>query len=350
MSRRVLTSVVPVFSALVVLSSFAMSTAIPRLAHAADCDAGCADEDDDGFVACGCALSGTPCDCDDADPSTFPGAPEACDANKDLSCSGVAGDPCPTKRGCLGSVCVPECIPLDDFGCAPGTSFAPQPNGTCLCAPPDCTYFGCPPGSTCSDDKTCVPSCGPEVRCPSGERCRGGACVDPCADVLCPAGSACRDGACVASCDCCPAGEACDSTSGSPRCVETACIGVRCATGAHCEGGACVEDCAGVVCPPRRVCRPVSVNGRPPRGSCVDLCLPDPCKPGFACDWRSGACNALPIADDGLVAPDAIEEALEVGGAGWLCNGAGLARVTLLTGLSGLGAVLALLARRRRRT
>jgi hypothetical protein len=336
-----------------VVALVAAGVCVPRVAAAqASCDAGaaCADVDRDGFVACGCAGAGTPCDCDDADPTVFPGAPEACDSRKDNDCSGVVADPCPTKRGCLGSVCVPECVRLDDFGCLAGSTFATQADGRCLCAPPDCTFFGCPPGSTCDDSKTCVPTCNAGVRCPRGQRCRGFGCVDACAEITCPDGGVCDDGRCVASCTCCPQGESCDGAPAAERCVETACAGVRCAAGSHCARGACVDDCEGVVCPPLRVCRRVSTNGAPVRGECVDLCSPSPCQPGFAGDWRSGACTPLPGADGGLAAPEDSIERLEVAGAGWLCTTSGLARASAMTMATTFGIVVSLVLRRRRRS
>ena len=100
--------------------ALALAFAAPHVASAQGaCDAGalCGDDDQDGFLACGCPYAGTPCDCDDADPATFPGSPEACDAPLDRNCNGAKAERCPAKRGCLGSVCVPECIPLSDFGC-----------------------------------------------------------------------------------------------------------------------------------------------------------------------------------------------------------------------------------------
>lgn len=338
--------------ALSVVLVLAVSHALERPASAQGaCDAGviCTDVDHDGFLACGCPHAGTPCDCDDADPTTFPGSPEACDAPRDNDCNGVVPDRCAAKRGCLGSVCVPECVPLSDFGCAIDSTFAPQPDGRCLCAPKDCSLFGCPPGFTCDDAKTCVPSCHPGVKCPHGQRCRGFGCVDPCAEVTCPAGAACRDGLCVPSCGCCPDGEGCDPAASPPACIETRCIGVRCPGGLHCENGACVDDCAGVVCPPQRVCRLVSRNGAPARGACVDLCSPSPCKPGFACDFHSGACTPLPTAEGGITAPEDVDDGSEVAGAGWRCSSSGLARGSVMMAFAGFGALVVLAVRRRRR-
>lgn len=301
---------------------------VPRLAAAATCDAGaaCPDEDGDGFAACGCAVTSTPCDCDDGDAQVHPGAPESCDAPRDLNCTGVAPDPCPSGKGCFGSTCVPRCIPLDDFGCAVGSTFASEADsGACVCAPRDCTIFGCPPGAACDDAKTCVPSCGPDVRCPHGQLCRGFGCVDPCAEVTCPPSTACVRGVCITSCACdpgalCPPGSTCELAAPVPSCVEAPCLGIRCEAGTHCERGACIDDCDGVVCPPNQVCRKVSANGAPVRGACVDLCSPNPCKPGEACAWRTGRCSPLPLPDGGLASPPELVDPLEVAGAGWFCG------------------------------
>jgi hypothetical protein len=332
---------------------------LPRFAIAETvCDAGivCPDDDNDGFAACGCPWSGTPCDCDDADPTVFPGAPETCDSTKDNNCSGVAADPCPKKKGCLGSACVPECVPFDDFGCPGRSGFARAPDsGTCLCQPEDCTVFGCPAGLTCDDSKACVANCNPSVRCPHGQICRGFGCVDPCGEVTCPDGTVCDRGRCLPSCACnpgasCPPGETCDLSAPVPACVEAACVGVRCPAGAHCEQGACVDDCEGVVCPPKRVCKKVSVNGGPTQPKCVDLCSPSPCNVGEACEWRTGICTPIPLPEGGLLIPPSEVDPLEVAGAGWLCTTAGLARASAITVVTSAGAVLVFALRRRRKT
>jgi len=331
--------------------------AAPRVARAdgPGCTAApCGDADGDGFVACGCAPAGSACDCDDADPRTFPSAPEACGAAKDFDCNGTRGVYCGRESGCLAGVCVPQCVPLDDFGCPTGSDFGRQPDGTCLCVPQDCTVFGCPPGSTCDDDKKCVASCHPGVTCPYGQRCRGSGCVDPCDGVVCARGAACAGGVCVVACDCpgarCAAGEACDTSRAPAECVEEACVGVVCPGGTHCARGACVDDCAGVVCPPNRVCQPRATDGGVTRGECVDLCSPDPCPGPERCDWRTGACLPPLIADGGLVAPEeSADEALRVVGGGWACSTGGLARASGVAAAGALGATALLALRRRRR-
>ncbi|MBX3218936.1 MAG: putative metal-binding motif-containing protein [Labilithrix sp.] len=332
---------------------------LPRVAAAEIvCDAGtvCPDSDNDGFAACGCPWSGTPCDCDDTDPTIFPGAPETCDSTRDNNCTGIVADPCPKKTGCLDSTCVPACIPLDDFGCPWGSGFAHAPDsGTCLCKPDDCAMFGCPAGLTCDDAKACVANCNPGVRCPHGQICRGFGCVDPCAEVTCPEGAICKGGRCLPSCACdpassCPPGETCDLSAPIPACVETACVGVRCPAGSHCERGACIDDCEGVVCPPKRVCKKVSVNGDPAQAKCVDLCSPDPCKVGEECDWRTGMCTLIPLPEGGgLIAPPELVDPLDVAGAGWLCTTSGLAHASAIAVITSAGAVLMFALRRRGR-
>jgi hypothetical protein len=280
----------------------------------------CADADGDGFVRCDCAPAGLACDCDDANANVYPGAPEACDSPTDISCNGVVGDRCAPRTGCHESVCVGECVPLDDFGCPPDTHCEQKSTGERLCIPKDCSIYGCPPGSTCDDAKTCVPTCTAEVKCPFGQRCRGTGCIDPCANVACPEGTACASGRCEPACTCpgvtCTGAlGACDATSG--RCVDAACANIACAPGTHCENGTCVDDCANVVCPTKRVCRV-----RAGRGECVDLCNPDPCTSAYECQWRTGECTPRPIADGGFTNPD---ERGDLAGAGFRLAGGGCA-------------------------
>jgi hypothetical protein len=331
------------------------STAHATIGPGCDAGAACADGDNDGFVSCACAAPGVPCDCDDADPRAFPGAPETCDATKDLDCSGDAGFGCGTKKGCLRSVCVPECIPLDDFGCAPYAHCENQRNQR-LCAG-DCSVYGCSPGFTCDDTKTCVPDCNADVRCPVGQRCRGTNCVDACEGVVCAEGAACANGRCVASCDCapantgCAAGEACDRSMPVARCVEQACVGVACPAGSHCAAGKCADDCDGVVCPPKRVCKKVASDAGPVHGACVDLCTPNPCALPLVCDWRTGACLQPSFPEAGLspVTDTEPQDALTVGGAGLSCTTNGLGRASAIGGVTCALSFLVLMARRVRR-
>jgi len=345
-------------TAAIVLTAVALGVSA-RSAWAAGgpgCDAGaaCVDDDGDGFVSCACPTAGSPCDCDDRDPRAFPGAPEACTSKKDLNCNGAAEEKC-FQRGCLASadLCVPGCVPLDDFGCAVGSQCEPQANGFRLCVGADCSTFGCPPGLTCDDSKTCVPNCNPGVRCPAGQRCRGFGCVDPCEGIVCTPGSSCDNGRCLAACDCfpdgagCKPGETCDRAAAVPACVETACVGVRCPPGSHCAGGACVEDCLGVVCPPKRVCRQAGLDGGAARARCVDLCSPDPCPLPMVCDWRTGGCLPPVSRGGGLESGPADAgsgEGLVVGGAGCTLTTASVAGAS--SALAACGIVVVLAARR----
>lgn len=304
----------------------------PRVAYAqAACDAGsaCLDGDGDGFMPCACAPAGIACDCNDSDPTIFPGAPERCDGPSDKSCNGVV-DACGAKTGCVGGACVPECIPLSDFGCLTGSRLTTIA-GRCLCVPEDCTVFGCPPGETCDDAKQCVPNCNPGVRCPPGEICRGSGCVDPCAGVACPSGAACVLGVCLPG-----------------ECADTTCVGTVCAAGSHCERATCVADCTGVVCPPERVCRSVDAGNGATRGACVDLCTPDPCPIDKACDWRNAACIPKPTREGGLVEQAEERDLLFVAGSGWTCDVGRAAGLSASGGALGALLLLALRTRRRR--
>ena len=320
-------------------SAIASTSSVARASTGPGCEAGapCPDDDGDGFVKCGCAPAGNACDCDDHDPNAYPGAPERCDTTKDLDCDGVIGTTCGEHRGCRAGTCVNQCPPLDDFGCGVGNFCEDQPNGLRLCAGPDCTAYGCLPGFTCDDTKTCVPDCTPDVKCPFGQRCRGTNCTDPCASVTCGPGSTCTNGQCVAACDCfagssgCAAGEACDRSLPVPRCVEQDCAGIVCAGGSHCAGGKCVDDCAGVVCPPKLVCEHVASDGGVMHGACVDLCPPDTCPVPKVCDWRTGGCNDPTFPEAGLAPVPGggnEDDLLFAGGAGITCNTHGLARAS----------------------
>ena len=123
----------------------------------------------------------------------------------------------------------------------------------------------------------------------------------------CPPEKVCYQGACRPKCTAskefpCQIGFECDKTTG--LCVNKSCKGVTCKPGEVCVKGKCGTGCEGVVCPKGQICQ---------AAACIDpcagltcgtaqickwgVCLPDctkcggvTCKPGFACDTKSGDC------------------------------------------------------------
>ncbi|MEZ4436645.1 MAG: hypothetical protein R3F65_29950 [bacterium] len=208
---------------------------------------------------------------------------EDCDGLDD-DCDGVideGGDLCP-----------------DDMRCARGE-----------CGPP-CDDGRCPPGAACLDGACVGPCAG--VTCPLGAACdpRTGVCLDPCADIECPDGW-CLDGACVSG-DChdtgCPTGERCRAGA----CAPDPCLGVECGQASFCRDGDCVFSCAEIACGFGELCqdgacRDATCGGLvcPPGQVCDDdLCVPDDCDPG-ACPGAQiclgGACADDPC--DGVRCP-----------------------------------------------
>jgi MYXO-CTERM domain-containing protein len=276
----------------------------------------CPDADGDGYVACTCAGAPPVCDCDDSDPNTHPGAPEACDAPKDYNCNGHHPEPCSAGLDCWQSICIPECNGVE-FGCPPGATCESVDTGIRLCVPTDCTVGGCPPGSACDPvSKTCKPACD-NVSCPHGQKCVTGQCVDPCGTAQCQAGFTCFEGVCQAPCNCfagdvgCPNGASCDRANdagfGSNTCVPPACVGITCSMGTYCEsadGGApqCLGGCNGVVCPAGQACVVTDAGS----AECENLCAGKTCPAGQVCDPTNGNCKAAPPSDaGGLLSPDA---------------------------------------------
>jgi MYXO-CTERM domain-containing protein len=248
----------------------------------------CPDADGDHYVDCNCPAAPPICDCNDADPTVHPGAPEACD-DVDKNCDMVAGG-CSGSLVCHESLCIPLCSG-SEFPCPPGSECQSTVDGL-LCVPIDCSVGGCPAGGVCKNG-VCVPACD-GVACPGDQVCQDGACVDPCANITCPAGTSCQAGECVSPCGCyagdigCGAipGAVCDDTSG--HCVPPNCVSVTCPAGQTCDPatGACVSFCnANVVCPFLQKC--VEPDG------CVPLCTGVTCDPGFGCDDATGECVDL---------------------------------------------------------
>lgn len=250
----------------------------------------CPDADNDHYVDCNCPGAPPVCDCNDADPTVHPGAPEACDAAVDLNCDGTTGTACAGGTVCYQSQCITTCSGGENPYCPPGSTCKSTGSGN-LCVPDDCN---CGPGQVCVDSQ-CVDACA-NVTCPGGQVCLDGHCFDPCANIQCPQGQFCQAGQCVFPCGCfagdigCNGGLVCNQGNADPAadtntCVSTACKGVVCPAGEACDEttGQCVGFCNDDVhCPAGEKCIE-------PAG-CVPLCQGVSCPDKFACDPQTGKC------------------------------------------------------------
>ncbi len=244
----------------------------------------CPDLDMDGHTAKSCGGD----DCDDGDKMTHPGAPEPCDATKDLNCDGTIGG-CPASQVCADHVCQTPCLG-GEFPCGGGEACS---NGFCVTAPCG-SGPPCAPGLICNNG-TCVDPC-TGAMCPAGLTCLDGKCVDPCANIQCPMNQYCSLGMCVPSCACagCTMG-VCDTMNG--MCVDPGCGDAMCPAGTLCLGGACVDACNTIICPIGQQCT---------TGVCVvNLCFGRDCGAGRACDPSSGMCySTVDGGDDASVDTD----------------------------------------------
>jgi len=245
----------------------------------------CPDADGDHYVDCNCPGHPPICDCNDADPTIHPGAPEACDS-PDINCDGVPGS-CQAGLVCYLSTCLTACSSGENTFCPAGTTCTAAGNDH-VCVPNDCN---CSAGQVCINN-VCVDACA-NVHCPGAQICQDGNCFDPCANLLCPAGQLCAGGACVSPCNCfagdigCAGGTTCDNgMGGSNTCVAPSCKGVECPSGQTCDPGTgtCVDFCAAsvVTCPEGQHC--VAPDG------CVPLCKDVTCTAPAMCDPSTGAC------------------------------------------------------------
>jgi hypothetical protein len=201
---------------------------------------------------------------------------ELCDG-KDNNCNGRIDDGavCPPSQACLNGTCTPASCTGEIATCAEG--------------------FGCD-GGACQ-----LASCGTGGPCPLGQRCRAGACVDPCLGVTCGAGSVCSGGACVGG-GCYDAPCAAGSVCLGGACVADACQGVSCPDGDLCRNGYCVPSCvfahcsAGQRCNLDGLCAPAACGGACDGGSClgdggcgVSVCANVGCGAGQVCQDQGGA-------------------------------------------------------------
>jgi hypothetical protein len=256
-----------------------------------------------GAVGCNpdsvaCAADPTTC-CKKCEGAVKPIEPNVC-GQPATDCTGNPGTVCPPGAVCYMGMCVTECA-NSEFPCPGGFRCDRTLN---LCLPDVCTRLNCTADQICriNSDGTasCVDPC-VGVNCPTGFRCRAGACIDdscrtfgcpagqmcrgtppscrtdPCATMTCNAGQycdagsckmlcttpclsgqACVDGVCVQDpCETktCTADKVCTVIAGVPMCVDNSCLNMACGSERVCCGGACVDDpCLNVTCPDPYMC------------------------------------------------------------------------------------------------
>ena len=218
----------------------------------------CPDEDEDGFADCqspGCDPGGLPCgDCDDAEASVWPGAPEAsryplvCADLLDNDCDGLAdgaddgcgalpfpqvGDPCALDAQCGALTC-------DNLG------------GSFTCKAPKASGAACGAGSECASGQCGVGTCcdGPDgpVVCPGLDVDLGGLLGLVSLDTLLPDGCftgsvalpSCGGVPCTVDVTTCVGPDGAPTTTLATT-LDLGPLGVVDLSGVWSEGGACLE-------------------------------------------------------------------------------------------------------------
>jgi hypothetical protein len=198
-------------------------------ARTATCTVKLLDKDGDGHAPIICGGD----DCDDSDPTVYPGAPEICDG-KDNDCNGKIDD---------GATCA---NPL--FACQAGACSC---RADALCGP-DCVDKN----TDARHCGSCGNACGANLACVNGacgctKKMCSGMCVDPLSDVAncggcgmaCGANFACVNGACSCATQTC-SGLCIDPLSDVSNCGG---CGMACSTvnvnGLKCTAGQCVGRC-----------------------------------------------------------------------------------------------------------
>jgi len=216
------------------------------------------DADKDGYSWCGkIDAQGHPydVDCDDTDPTVYPGAPEICDG-KDNDCNGLIDDgaTCPDNEQCFNGKCVNACDVDGGNVCGP-SRHCDAVTHTCV----NDTTVGI--GEPCTADSECTsPLFCADASVVGGDALPSGAtgvCTEPC----------CSSTACPASFVCYAPG------SGGRYCVDPTKIG---------RGGTLGTEQGGATETTATRCR----SGEVASGHCADTCCSDTdCASGTACAY-----------------------------------------------------------------
>ncbi|MCK5795872.1 MAG: VWA domain-containing protein, partial [Deltaproteobacteria bacterium] len=154
--------------------------------------------------------------------------------------------------------------------------------------------FVCPAGQICKNGYCVIDPCDPAVCAKVGTNhiCRGGECIDACANVTCKGFEVCQKGRCVdTSCygeNPCSQGQVCVQG----KCQQDPCSGVTCNADEFCQGGTCLALCAYVECAPGETCVVTEEGGQRKTACVADPCQDKACGQGFTC--VDGKCIAEP--------------------------------------------------------
>ena len=261
------------------------------------------DGDGDGFGSASCSSVGgvSADDCNDSNPSVFPGAPEVCNGVDD-NCNSACDEMFTCCRGEVGA-CMTACGTMGTRVCGLtcGWGVCSPPPETCNGVDDDCNgladdIFACEQGTT----EPCTTSCGSTGMRTCDASCGWGACVAP--TEVCNGSDDDCDGA-VDNGFSCAAGRTTDcmtscGTTGTRTCDATCTLGGCVPPPEACNG---IDDnCDGLVdetteCAPGLVQGCVTSCGTAGSKTCDATCTFGACTP------PAEACNGLDDDCDGLI-------------------------------------------------